>query len=133
MLFIILLFVIKLNSNFKEQLKNFPNLKPTLTMVRIQYMRSTHRWSQIGQEGSGGYCIPPMHQDAFYVTKVGVLPIWIVKSNILSVGRRQRETGETLDFTIHIGNTPIFSYLDLYLYSAYAANNVYCILCRPLH
>ena len=86
MLFIILLFVIKLNSNFKEQLKNFPNLKPTLTMVRIQYMRSTHRWSQIGQEGSGGYCIPPMHQDAFYVTKVGVLPIWIVKSNILSVG-----------------------------------------------
>ena len=32
---------------------------------------------------------------------------------------------ETLDYTIHIGSTPIFLYFDLHLYSAYAAHYVY--------
>ena len=32
---------------------------------------------------------------------------------------------ETLDYTIRIGSTPTFLYFDLYLYSAYAAHNVY--------
>ena len=32
---------------------------------------------------------------------------------------------ETLDHTIRIGSTPTFLYLDLYLYSAYAAHYVY--------
>ena len=32
---------------------------------------------------------------------------------------------ETLDFIIHIGSTPTFSYFDLYLYSTYAAHYVY--------
>ena len=53
--------------------------------------------------------------------KVGVLPIQIAKSNILSVALRQRETLflsdegptlETLDSTIRIGSTPTFSYFD---------------------
>ena len=34
---------------------------------------------------------------------------------------------ETLDYTIRIGSTPTFLYLDLYLYSAYAAHCVYLI------
>ena len=33
---------------------------------------------------------------------------------------------ETLDYTIHIGSTPSFLYLDLYLYSAYTAHYIYC-------
>ena len=32
---------------------------------------------------------------------------------------------ETLDYTIRNGSTPTFLYLDLYLYSAYAAHYVY--------
>ena len=32
---------------------------------------------------------------------------------------------ETLDYTIRVGSTPTFLYLDLYLYSAYAAHFVY--------
>ena len=32
---------------------------------------------------------------------------------------------ETLDYTIRIGSIPTFLYLDLYLYSAYAAHFVY--------
>ena len=32
---------------------------------------------------------------------------------------------ETLDYTLRIGSTPTFLYLDLYLYSAYAAHYVY--------
>ena len=35
---------------------------------------------------------------------------------------------ETLDFTIRIGSAPTFSYFDLYLYSAYAAQYVYLTL-----
>ena len=31
-------------------------------------------------------------------------------------------TPKTLDFTIRIGSTPTFSYINLYLYSAYAAH-----------
>ena len=34
---------------------------------------------------------------------------------------------ETLDYTISIGSTPTFLYVDLYLYSAYAAHYVYII------
>ena len=54
--------------------------------------------------------------------------IRIVKSNVSSVGpsSSERKTEvpklETLDYTIHIGSTPTFSYFDLYLYSAYAAH-----------
>ena len=33
---------------------------------------------------------------------------------------------ETLDYTIRIGSIPTFLYFDLYLYSAYAAHDVYC-------
>ena len=61
--------------------------------------------------------------------KVGVLPIWIVKSTFRALALRQRANEgsmlETLDFTFHIGSTPTVSYFDLYLYSAYAANYVY--------
>ena len=32
---------------------------------------------------------------------------------------------KTLDYTIRIGSTPTILYLDLYLYSAYAAHYVY--------
>ena len=52
--------------------------------------------------------------------KVGVLPIWIVKSNVSSVdpsSERKHDEGptlETLDFTIHIGSTPTFLYFDLW-------------------
>ena len=35
---------------------------------------------------------------------------------------------ETLDFTIHIGSTPTFSYSDLYLDIAYAAHYIYIII-----
>ena len=38
---------------------------------------------------------------------------------------RQRETLETLDFTIHIGSTLSFLYFDFHLYSTYAAHYVY--------
>ena len=67
--------------------------------------------------------------------KVGVLPIWIVKSNISSVGSSSERTDplflsdegptlETLDFTIRIGRTPTFlhkyivshSQLNIYIY-----------------
>ena len=51
---------------------------------------------------------------------VGVLPIWIVNSNVSSSD--QGPTLETLDYTIRIGSTPTFLYFDLYLYSAYAAH-----------
>ena len=34
---------------------------------------------------------------------------------------------ETLNYTISIGSTPTFLYVDLYLYSAYAAHYVYII------
>ena len=33
-------------------------------------------------------------------------------------------TLETLNFTIHIGSTPTFLYLDLYLNTAYAAHSL---------
>ena len=60
--------------------------------------------------------------------KVGVLPIWILKSNISSVGvlflSDEGPKLETLDFTIRIGSTPTVSYFNLYLYSAYAAVRV---------
>ena len=66
------------------------------------------------------------------IEKVGVLSIWIVKSNVLSVGassERNLDEGPTLgtlDFTFNIGSTPTFLYFDLYLlYSAYAAHYVY--------
>ena len=36
---------------------------------------------------------------------------------------------ETLDYTIRIGRTPTILYLDLYLYSAYAAHYVYLMWC----
>ena len=49
--------------------------------------------------------------------KVGVLPIRIVKSNVSSIGpSSERNEGpmlETLDFTIRIGSTPIFSYFEV--------------------
>ena len=32
---------------------------------------------------------------------------------------------ETLDYTIRTGSTPTFIYFDLYLYSTYAAHNLY--------
>ena len=66
--------------------------------------------------------------------KVGVLPIWIVKSKLSSVGLSSERntmflsdegpTLETLDHTIHIGSTPTFLYFDLYLNTAYAAHYV---------
>ena len=66
------------------------------------------------------------------IKKVGVLSIWIVKSNVLSVGASsERNMDEdptlgTLEFTFHIGSTTTVLYFDLYLlYSAYAAHYVY--------
>ena len=50
--------------------------------------------------------------------KVGVLPIRIVKSNVLSDGPDEGPTLETLDFTNRIrriGSTPTFLYFDLYV------------------
>ena len=54
--------------------------------------------------------------------KVGVLPIRIVKPNVSSVGPSSERnmqflsdegpTLETIDFTIRIGSTPTFLYLD---------------------
>ena len=35
---------------------------------------------------------------------------------------------ETLDYTIRIGSTPIFLYLDLYLYSAYTQQTTFIII-----
>ena len=54
---------------------------------------------------------------------VSVLPIWIVKSNVSSVG----PTLETLGFAFKIGSTSTFLYFDLYLNTAYAAHYVYKI------
>ena len=52
-----------------------------------------------------------------------------MKSNVSSTGHwflsDEGSTLETLDCTIRIGSTPSFLYFDLYLYSAYAARNVY--------
>ena len=65
--------------------------------------------------------------------KFGILPIWIAKSNVSSIGPSlerimflsdEGPTLKTLDFTIRIGSTPTFLYFDLYLYSAYAAHYV---------
>ena len=60
--------------------------------------------------------------------KVGILPIWKAKSNVVSnVGRSWSErnmflsiadegpTLETLDFAFYIGSTPTFLYFDFYL------------------
>ena len=44
--------------------------------------------------------------------KVGVLPIWIVKSNRLFVSDEGTML-EMLDFTIRIGSTPTFLYFDI--------------------
>ena len=62
--------------------------------------------------------------------KVGVLPIWILNSNVSSVSRSSERnmflflflsdegpTLETLYFTVRIGSTPTFLYFDLYLYT----------------
>ena len=38
----------------------------------------------------------------------------------------ERPTLKTLDFTFYIGSTPIFSYFDLYLNTAYAAHYTLC-------
>ena len=66
--------------------------------------------------------------------KVGVLPIWIVQSNVTSGDPSSERNSlslsyegpmlETFDVSIRIGSTPNFSYFDLYLYSAYAGNHV---------
>ena len=52
--------------------------------------------------------------------KVGVLPIWIVKSNVSSVGLAGPRRPRALDFTIRICSSPTVSYFDLHLYSAYS-------------
>ena len=97
--------------------------------------------------------------------KVGILPIWIVKSNVSNVGPLS-ETSEgpmlkttqvenlakilprswliscqdlhlariftryptwvMLHFTIHIGSTQTFLYLDVYLKYIYSGSNYYC-------
>ena len=66
---------------------------------------------------------------------VGVLPIRIVYSNVLSIGPSSdlflSDEGpmlEMLEYTIRIGSTPTILYFDLYLYSAYAAHYVYLIM-----
>ena len=53
--------------------------------------------------------------------KVGVLPIWIVKSNVFKFPTDEGPKLETLDFAFHIDSTPTFLYFDLYLNTAYAA------------
>ena len=49
----------------------------------------------------------------------------IVKSNVSSVGPSSERNRAKLSA---IGSIPTFLYFDLYLYSAYAAHYVYCIL-----
>ena len=75
-----------------------------------------------------------IHQQIELYKNVGVLPIWIVKFNVLSVGPSSERniflsdkgpTLETLNFTIHVGSTPTFSNFDLYLNTAYAAHYIY--------
>ena len=66
--------------------------------------------------------------------KIGALPIWKVKYNVSSAGpssERNRSflsdkgpTLKTLDFTINIGSTTTFLYLDLYLNTAYACSTL---------
>ena len=60
---------------------------------------------------------------------VGVLPIRIVQSNVLSIGPSvslyEGSMLEMLDHTIRIGSTQTILCFDLYLYSAYAAHYVY--------
>ena len=50
------------------------------------------------------------------------LPMCKAKSNRL--WWRARPTLEMLDFAFHIGSTPTFLYLDLYLNTAYAAHYI---------
>ena len=71
------------------------------------------------------------HIKCFYklkYKKVGVLPIWIVRSNVSSVGLSSEiekdKRSKRLDFTIHIDNTPTSLYFDLYLNTAFAAHYV---------
>ena len=60
-------------------------------------------------------CIPEAFKyQSKYIESVGVLPIWIIKSNISSVGPSSESN--KLDFTIRIGSTPTFLYFNLYLY-----------------
>ena len=80
----------------------------------------------------------PGHKSKYEKVGNGVLLIRIVKSDVSSVGPSSERKHsscfcsdegpmlETLDFTIHIGSTPTFSYFDLYLYSAYASHYVFC-------
>ena len=65
------------------------------------------------------YTLPSLKRLKSKYGKVCVLPIWIVKSNVSSVGpltlfffSDEGPTLETLDFTIRIGSTPTFLYFD---------------------
>ena len=71
----------------------------------------------------------PGHKSKYEKVGNGVLLIRIVTSDVSSVGPSSERKHsscfcsdegpmlETLDFTIHIGSTPTFSYFDLYLYT----------------
>ena len=55
------------------------------------------------------------------IKKVGVLPIWIVWSNVLSIGPSSERNSkgpmlEMLDYAIRIGSTPTFLYFDLSIF-----------------